>query len=206
MDAQFEASIRAADMATHVESIALVELHESAKVLPGANQDPIVVLLPSATGSGRIFKPDEMPIQYATEQGIDLTQVRRCRFFLVLASAFLVVISRALPPVQIVAAQICQYTLSDLGSTDKKGSDPAKKCVSDETPVSDLIREHPSLKPERTHSASFIIQQWSKYRHRILKEKRGRSCSTWQLRSWRTSPCCRSSSRPALPSSPSNPR
>ena len=68
--------MRASELINIVKSVALVELKESTQPVPEASLEPVVVLLPSANGPGKIFTPEERPIQYATANGIDLAQVR----------------------------------------------------------------------------------------------------------------------------------
>lgn len=76
VDAQFASNISASEIATYVNSVALSELKESTHVISEACQDPVVVLLPSATYAGKIFRADERPIQYASGNNIDLNLVR----------------------------------------------------------------------------------------------------------------------------------
>lgn len=80
MDAQFGANVKASEITSYVNSVILQELKESTRAVPDACVEPVLVLIPSATYAGKIFKPDDQPIQYATSQGIDLIQVRwECR-------------------------------------------------------------------------------------------------------------------------------
>lgn len=76
MDAQFGATVKAAEITSYVNSVILQELKESTRAVSDACVEPVLVLIPSATFAGKIFKPDDQPIQYATSQGIDLVQVR----------------------------------------------------------------------------------------------------------------------------------
>ena len=76
MDAQFGSRVKASEISSYVNSVALQELKESTRAVPEACLEPVLVLLPSATNAGKIFKPDDEPIQFATAHGIDLTQVR----------------------------------------------------------------------------------------------------------------------------------
>jgi hypothetical protein len=80
LDVQFTGTVTAAEISSYVNSVALVGLKESTHVVSEACQDPVVVLLPSATYAGKFFRPDERPIQFALSQGIDLNQSPLCLF------------------------------------------------------------------------------------------------------------------------------